>query len=1396
MADIDLSELSSPVVSLGKLLGLLTVGNAGSATVNTDWFENPILYLESIPNRLQDAVDIVSGLLTLSSSNPTVFTDAQWYQIPNLTSGMGTPFYIVLPKTGDTSGEIGLGVMTASGGDTVVDIYLYIPLFSFSSSGVEFIAASTDHPTQFGLNAKAPADDPFAVTDGDNTIQFSEFDVLIDLFLADQAPSGQVIFQNLTGTKDPNTYTTFSSLINSGDVLTWIGEVLVQCSDWLTVYVANTPYTVGDFLEAANFLTRNYLVVGSTLPDVGNFAVTLNQKADPVTDYLWSVMPTADQQVIADANSTEGELTDALVDALNAVIQNGQSIYTDNRFASVLLSPQTDALLTQNPQSPAGIIHLNRLLLQDAYPAYLFPNAFELNIKNVTGTGEQIALNFVFAILNTLAQLEIPLIYLPQGGIYIVEQQNSDSSSDYGIRFAFAMTLDSSPNQSNQPPSPEVDLCIGAWMTGETDSSNWYTMTTNTGAEAGLSLFGLHRAADQTLSFVPSFDMNSVGINIKGGGNAPLINLQGYSLGGVELRFSLGMENWSYGLAARLDNVGFPLAPPFNQTNSGSGNLVAQNLLAGDSGGSSSADPTQANTTNPAFSAEVAYVKGYPPLLQIYDAQGQKTDLIWFPIQKRFGPLDVSKIGLRIDVTGNYAGNPLLGLVFDGGVTLAGLALAVDQLEINMELKQITDASGYSFDLQGLSLYFNEGGVEISGGLVKNTANTPVSYDGEAIIKVEDFGITALGSYSALPDGSGTSLFVFALINAPLGGPGFFFVTGLAFGFGYNRALRLPTQSEITQFPLVSGLTNPAALGNTLDPATVLKTFDQWVPVERGEYWVAAGIQFTTYEIVNTNALLVVQFGQKFSIALIGIAILKQLPTGGDTTYVYAELDLEVIFDPSVGEFIASASLAASSYVLSQDAHLTGGFAFYAWFGSNAHAGDFVFTLGGYHPAFIVPAYYPQVGRVGINWKVSDKISVTGGAYFAITPTAMMAGANMSLVFQAGALKAWLIAVLDAILYFKPFYMDVLVSISVGVSYRLHLGFIDKTLAVELGASVHLWGPHVGGLAKITWYIISFSIGFGADPNPPTTLSWDDFKGLLPSKTTTNGTAQPLAAVGDSPDTTTTTAYLSITANGGLLSTQQVDSMTFWLVRAGDFTFTASSALPASQIIVTEDTSITGQPVGVQRLNGGIALADYVSTQTLTIVNMTDPNLTSVDAFVKAVDACLASDQPNLPTDCAYPPVDMTGWTATAVTSNLPQAIYGDPTQNPNGLNPNPPNTTVTGTTGITLFPTPTTPTNGTPELSIDQIFVGRTLNPNQEALLPLSQTSVPVVNMPLEVNSFLDIATINDEGVEAARSAVFVALQQLNVNGWVNNPLPQMAAAPGTDFADEPLEAAPIAGS
>ena len=69
---------------------------------------------------------------------------------------------------------------------------------------------------------------------------------------------------------------------------------------------------------------------------------------------------------------------------------------------------------------------------------------------------------------------------------------------------------------------------------------------------------------------------------------------------------------------------------------------------------------------------------------------------------------------------------------------------------------------------------------------------------GATVAVVGYFELSAIGGYTKIAGDS--SLFIFASLVAPLGGPLYFFITGIAGGFGYNRLLPPPGgRSRITR---------------------------------------------------------------------------------------------------------------------------------------------------------------------------------------------------------------------------------------------------------------------------------------------------------------------------------------------------------------------------------------------------------------------------------------------------------------------------------------------------------------------------------------------------------------------------------------------------------------------
>jgi hypothetical protein len=172
--------------------------------------------------------------------------------------------------------------------------------------------------------------------------------------------------------------------------------------------------------------------------------------------------------------------------------------------------------------------------------------------------------------------------------------------------------------------------------------------------------------------------------------------------------------------------------------------------------------------------------------------------------------------------------------------------------------------------------------------------------------------------------------------------------------------------------------------------------------------------------MAESFALFSVSFGSRLQFALLGFTKLI-VPTGApeDKCAVYAELAIRAVLDPASGVFSIQGRLTENSYVFGKQFRLTGGFAFFVWFGNAKEAGDFVISLGGYHPDFLPPSHYPVVPRVGISAKLSDALSIMGEAYLALTPSCLMAGLKLAAVFETENLKAAFVAYADFLIAWR-----------------------------------------------------------------------------------------------------------------------------------------------------------------------------------------------------------------------------------------------------------------------------------------------------------------------------------------------------------------------------------------
>ena len=548
----------------------------------------------------------------------------------------------------------------------------------------------------------------------------------------------------------------------------------------------------------------------------------------------------------------------------------------------------------------------------------------------------------------------------------------------------------------------------------------------------------------------------------------------------------------------------------------------------------------------------------------------------WRQVQRSFGPVHLARVGLAYD-----ADAKAITVRLDASVELAGLRLSMTGLGLRTPLAQLAPL----LELDGIAASYTSGDVSVEGLFLRRSVTEPApgagaeEFLGSATVRTPTFTVSVAGGLSEV--WGEVSLFVFAALNRDVGGPAAFYVKGLALGFGYNRDFLPPAIESVATHQFLGALEGPDRAPTPEASAAMLDRLSASAPARLGSYWVAAGLRFESFGIIRSKAVVLVRLGHEVEILLLGLSELT-LPRQGPA-YVRAELALKVSVRPAAGTALAEAMLTENSYVFDRDCHLTGRFAFALWFGEHPSSGDFVLSLGGYHPRFRRPAHYPQVPRLGISW-TKGALTVKGEAYFALTPSSVMAGGQLEAAYHDEGLRASFVLLAHFLIAWKPFFYDIDIAMTVRVSLVTKTFLGPVVLDAVLGAAIRVWGPEFAGRARVHWGILSFDVDFGAIATArptPRDLSWEEFRDSF----------LPAAA-----------SICQIQITSGLVREQEGTSgETVWVVRGDALRLATRSAIPCTAVSVTQALGRTPVPlppgtgtvVGIQSMGQGTITSEH-----------------------------------------------------------------------------------------------------------------------------------------------------------------------------------------------------------
>ncbi|RYP41838.1 hypothetical protein DL767_000739 [Monosporascus sp. MG133] len=489
------------------------------------------------------------------------------------------------------------------------------------------------------------------------------------------------------------------------------------------------------------------------------------------------------------------------------------------------------------------------------------------------------------------------------------------------------------------------------------------------------------------------------------------------------------------------------------------------------------------------------------------------------PFKKKAGPLSIRNVGLKCK-------EGRLFIMFDATFEMGPIGFSLIGFSLGAKFKTLDEVPNINVNFNGLSAAFNKPPLTIAG-IIRHGNDGGLDYcAGGMIIGYVPYQFGAAGFYGKVTPSdpaksSFRSIFVFAKLDGPLVTLEFAEITGICGGFGYNSNLRVPTADEIYQFPFVAS----TDLGGTENALQVLKKLTDpgpagWFQPLDKVYWGAVGLKVDAFQMLSVDAVLMVQFGTSIKLGLFAVA-LADIPTAkSPVKYAHVELGISAVADPDYGTLKIEAQLSPRSFIFHPDCHLTGGAALYYWFDAphadSSKVGSFVFTLGGYHEAYELPPDYPNPPRLAISWSLRGSLSISGEAYFAITPKACMGGGRLHASFSAGPIGAWFDAFADFLINYKPFHFLAQAGLAVGVSFNVDSLFVHTHTTAEIGAQLYLWGPPLAGRVHVDFWITAFDIDFGDSDKEVKAINLLEFYLLVLQASSQPSLPRPQHALGGS----------------------------------------------------------------------------------------------------------------------------------------------------------------------------------------------------------------------------------------------------------------------------------------
>ena len=308
--------------------------------------------------------------------------------------------------------------------------------------------------------------------------------------------------------------------------------------------------------------------------------------------------------------------------------------------------------------------------------------------------------------------------------------------------------------------------------------------------------------------------------------------------------------------------------------------------------------------------------------------------------------------------------------------------------------------------------------------------------------------------------------------------------------FGINRTLDAPALTATVRSGRMEDVMFPRDLAARA--SEVIASVKQVFPARAHQ--VVAGPMLKLgwgrpVSFVTVSVGVVFTFPDPVVIAIIG-SVRIGLPTP-EVALIDLRADFSGVIDASTGEVAFDASLTGSRIATFD---VTGDLAL------RAGPSGFIFTAGGFHPGFPVPAGLAEVRRLSISISPSKVLSIRADAYFAVTASTVQFGGGLAVVAELGPIGARGNLNLDVLIRTSP---ALAFTATLRGSFRLTFegeeilsAHLDVLLEgpgrwrARARAEIDLWLFSVSGTLELSW-------GDAAAAPPPAVLVAERIRAAL-----------------------------------------------------------------------------------------------------------------------------------------------------------------------------------------------------------------------------------------------------------------------------------------------------------